>query len=90
MSAMEATTQTTPYTLRVSVQAQLGAVARVLDALTHRGILPQRFEATLTPDEQTQTIVATFSHTDPHAMTKLTQFLEKQVQVATVSLQATP
>lgn len=87
---MSTTEATTAYTLHVSVQAQLGAVARVLDALTHRGILPQRFEATLAPNGQSQAIMATFTHTDPHAMTKLTQFLEKQVQVATVSLQATP
>jgi len=85
--ATQETTQVANYLLKVTVQAQLGALDRVLGALTHRGIMPLQFEATLSANQQEQAITATFTHADTHAMTKLAQFLEKQVQVLNVTLQ---
>ena len=74
------------YHLQVAVLPQLGALDRVLGALTHRGIIPLSFTATLAADATTLLVEATFPHSDAHALTKLTQFLQKQVQVASVTL----
>jgi acetolactate synthase regulatory subunit len=74
----------TTHQLTVTVQAQLGALDRVLGAFTHRGMIPIRFEATLSDDAQTQTVLVTFRCSDEHTVSKLVGFLTKQVQVLSV------
>jgi acetolactate synthase regulatory subunit len=74
----------TTHHLTVTVQAQLGALDRVLGALTHRGMIPLQFEATLSDDTQTQTVQVSFVCPDEHTVTKLVGFLTKQVQILSV------
>jgi acetolactate synthase small subunit len=69
--------------LQIRTQAKLGAVDRVLGALTHRGIIPQAFTCTQV-SEQVLQIETTFHYADDHAMHKLCKFLDRQVYILSV------
>lgn len=69
--------------LHVRTQAKLGAVDRVLGALTHRGIIPETFSFTQVSEEVLQ-IETTFHCADDHAMLKLCKFLDRQVYILSV------
>jgi acetolactate synthase small subunit len=73
-------------TLECIVQNRLGALDRVLGALTHRGILPTRME-TFTRGEAgaTMCIRVEFDCDDARMVEKLVKFLEKQVYVLEAS-----
>lgn len=61
-------------------QNRLGAMDRVLGALTHRGIIPQRMASALCEGNQLE-IVLTFQKQDEKNVEKLVKFLQKQVYV---------
>jgi acetolactate synthase small subunit len=69
--------------LQIRTQAKLGAVDRVLGALTHRGIIPHAFTCTQV-SEQVLQIETTFHYADDHAMLKLCKFLDRQVYILSV------
>ncbi len=69
--------------LQIRTQAKLGALDRVLGALTHRGIIPQAFTCTQV-SEQVLQIETTFHFADDHAMHKLCKFLDRQVYILSV------
>ena len=60
------------------MQNRLGALDRVLAALTHRGLLPQRMVSTLRPDHGLEILVS-FHASDEKMVDKLLKFLQKQV-----------
>lgn len=60
------------------MQNRLGAMDRVLGALTHRGILPSRMMTSIQP-ENTLEMVVSFHGEDDKAVEKLVKFLQKQV-----------
>jgi acetolactate synthase small subunit len=72
-------------TLECLVQNRLGALDRVLGALTHRGILPNRMETFLNGETNTMCIRVEFDCCDARMVEKLVKFLEKQVYVMEVS-----
>jgi acetolactate synthase small subunit len=61
-------------------QNRLGAMDRVLGALTHRGIIPQKMVSTLVQDNQVE-MFFTFQKQDEKTVEKLVKFLQKQVYV---------
>ncbi len=61
-------------------QNRLGAIDRVLGALTHRGIIPQRMVSTLSQENQVE-MFFTFQQQDEKTVEKLVKFLQKQVYV---------
>ncbi len=61
-------------------QNRLGAMDRVLGALTHRGIIPQRMTSALCENNQLE-IILTFPKQDEPIVQKLVKFLQKQVYV---------
>lgn len=61
-------------------QNRLGAIDRVLGALTHRGIIPQRMVSTLSQENQVE-MFFTFQKQDEKTVEKLVKFLQKQVYV---------
>jgi acetolactate synthase small subunit len=75
---------TTARTLVVHAQAKLGALDRVLGALTHRGIIPTQFQTVLLADQKTLRIESEFHLEDDHVMRKLCKFLDRQVYILTV------
>jgi acetolactate synthase small subunit len=73
-------------TLECLVQNRLGALDRVLGALTHRGLLPKRMETFLKGDSNnTVCIRVEFDCNDAKMVEKLVKFLEKQVYVLEAS-----
>lgn len=72
------------YELTVSLQQCLGALDRVLGALTHRGLLPQQMQMTADSDAQTMHLSLQVACPDPAVMNKLAQFLAKQITVLSV------
>lgn len=73
-------------TLECLVQNRLGALDRVLGALTHRGLLPKRMETFLKGDSNnTACIRVEFDCNDAKMVEKLVKFLEKQVYVLEAS-----
>ena len=69
--------------LQIRTQAKLGALDRVLGALTHRGIIPQAFTCTQV-SEKVLHIESTFDCADDHVMLKLCKFLDRQVYILSV------
>ena len=70
------------------MQNRLGAMDRVLNALTHRGILPQRMSSTLrqekgqdgkTQEGKALELLISFQGLDEKLLDKLVKFLQKQV-----------
>jgi len=79
---------TSPFViLECLVQSRLGALDRVLGALTHRGMIPHRMETFLegskAPQEQgsAMRIRIEFACSDENAISKLVRFLAKQVYI---------
>jgi acetolactate synthase small subunit len=72
----------TTRTLIVQTQAKLGAMDRVLGALTHRGIIPETFNSELSG--KMLQISTTFSMDGDHDMKKLCKFLDRQVYILRV------
>lgn len=74
-------------TLECLVQNRLGALDRVLGALTHRGILPNRMETFQdgNNDKNTMRIRLEFTCDDAKMLEKLVKFLQKQVYVMDAS-----
>ena len=68
-------------TLECLVQNRLGALDRILGALTHRGILPRRMETFQDGINNTMCIRVEFACEDSKMLEKLVKFLEKQVYV---------
>jgi acetolactate synthase small subunit len=69
--------------LQIRTQAKLGALDRVLGALTHRGIIPQAFTCTQVSDKVLD-IQTSFTCADDHVMHKLCKFLDRQVYILSV------
>ncbi len=69
--------------LQIRTQAKLGALDRVLGALTHRGIIPQAFTCTQVSDS-VLLVETTFACADDHVMLKLCKFLDRQVYILSV------
>jgi acetolactate synthase small subunit len=69
--------------LIVHTQAKLGAMDRVLGALTHRGIIPHAFTCTQS-ESGILSIEASFNCEDDHVMQKLCKFLDRQVYILSV------
>ncbi len=72
-------------TLCCLMQNRLGALDRVLGALTARGYLPERFMSTLMENQQLQ-VVLTFDCESEKALEKLIKVLYKQVYVLEIQL----
>ncbi len=70
-------------TLIVHTQAKLGAMDRVLGALTHRGIIPQQFTCRQV-EADILSIESIFMCGDDHVMQKLCKFLDRQVYILSV------
>ena len=73
-------TDTNSIHLYCLMQNRLGAMDRVLGALTHRGIIPTQMASSIRP-ENTLEMVVRFESDDPKAVEKLVKFLQKQVYV---------
>jgi len=69
--------------LIVHTQAKLGAMDRVLGALTHRGIIPQQFTCTQV-EADILSIESIFRCENDHVMHKLCKFLDRQVYILSV------
>lgn len=65
------------------MQNRLGAMDRVFNALTHRGILPQRMTSALRHEKEQDSkaleLVVSFHSEDEKVVDKLVKFLQKQV-----------
>jgi len=65
------------------MQNRLGAMDRVLNALTHRGIIPQRMMSAIRHEDgqggKSLEIVVSFHAGDDKIVEKLVKFLQKQV-----------
>lgn len=74
--------------LTLTVQDTVGALDRVLGALTHRGIVPRHLQVTHQPNgtlgQGELMVVCQFFFDDETAYTKLVKALEKQVTVIAV------
>ncbi|MCE3235139.1 MAG: hypothetical protein K0Q50_1319 [Vampirovibrio sp.] len=73
-------TEKTPINLYCLLQNRLGAMDRVLNALTHRGIIPARMVTSANADNTLEMMVS-FESDDAKALEKLVKFLQKQVYV---------
>lgn len=73
-------TDKTPINLYCLLQNRLGAMDRVLNALTHRGIIPARMVTSANADNTLEMMVS-FESDDAKALEKLVKFLQKQVYV---------
>jgi acetolactate synthase small subunit len=62
------------------MQSRLGAMDRILGALTHRGFLPKRMVSSLREDKTLEMMIS-FDCDDFKAVEKLVKFLQKQVYV---------
>ena len=71
---------TTQRNLYCKLQNRLGALDRVVLALTHRGIVPEQL-ITRRNDERTLEVAACFDCESDHEFAKLVKFLQKQVYV---------
>lgn len=63
------------------LQNRLGALDRVLLALTHRGIVPERFVTAKDEATNTLEVAVTFQCEEGAMVEKLVKFLQKQVYV---------
>jgi acetolactate synthase small subunit len=68
-------------TLCCVVQNRLGALDRVLGALTYRGMLPEQMVTTVDTCNDSIQIVVTFECDEEKTVEKLVKFLNKQVYV---------
>ena len=77
-------------TLTCRLQNRLGALDRLLGALTHRGILTESISSQV--DTETDSVLVTFVFTleEDKDMTKLLKSLEKQIYVLQVSANTSP
>jgi acetolactate synthase small subunit len=70
--------------LHVRTQAKLGAVDRILGALTHRGIIPTSFRCDAL-EHTTLNIHIEFTCDDDHNLIKLCKHLNQQVYILSVA-----
>jgi acetolactate synthase regulatory subunit len=68
------------------LQNRLGAMDRILGALTHRGMVPLAFESNLYPETDEIQVKVTVSCEEEKKMEKLLKFLANQVYVLQVTL----
>jgi acetolactate synthase regulatory subunit len=73
--------KTMKNTLCCLLQNRLGAMDRVLNALTHRGYLPERMVSTCVPGTDRIQLMVTFECDGEKALEKLVKFLHKQIYV---------
>ncbi|MFM7469415.1 MAG: hypothetical protein ACKO37_07955 [Vampirovibrionales bacterium] len=71
-------------TLSITMQNRTGAVNRVLDALSHRGIQPLAFLCTLSQDRQTVQVLVSFEFEDMAGFNKLVKSIQQQVLTLSV------
>lgn len=71
-------------TLSITMQNRTGAVNRILDALSHRGIQPLAFLCTLSHDRQTVQVLVSFEFEDMAGFNKLVKSLQQQVLTLSV------
>ncbi len=69
------------FTLCCLLQNRLGALDRVLGALTYRGFVPDNFYSTFDQKAGCLQVVVTFECQEESTCQKLVKFLEKQVYV---------
>jgi acetolactate synthase small subunit len=77
-------------TLCCLLQNRLGALDRVLGALTHRGFLPEHFVSMFDTANDCLKVMMTFDCEDEKQLEKLMNFLDKQVYVLEVRDMARP
>lgn len=70
----------TTHHLYCLMQSRLGAMDRILGALTHRGIIPSRMVTAIRQDKTLEMMIS-FDCSDFKAVDKLVKFLQKQVYV---------
>lgn len=68
-------------TLCCLLQNRIGALERVLEALTYRGFMPEQFMSTLDPKTGCLHVVVTFECEEDKMVEKLIKLLNKQVYV---------
>jgi len=73
-----------PRTLSITCQNRPGAMNRVLDALSHRGILPHALMSALDPETGYLRLLISFKFDDTRAFEKLVKALQAQVMILTV------
>ncbi|MDX2085617.1 MAG: hypothetical protein SFZ03_09540 [Candidatus Melainabacteria bacterium] len=71
-------------TLCCTLQYRLGALDRVLGALTHRGYLPEQLVTRLSDGLDRMQLFLTFDCADDKAFEKLMKFMDKQIYVLSV------
>ena len=72
--------------LYCALQDRLGALDRLLGALTHRGIVPQQIVSSRSEDARVLEVSLTFHIDDDKALQKLVKSLQKQIYVLDVRL----
>jgi acetolactate synthase regulatory subunit len=72
---------TTTYTFSLVLQAQLGAVDRVLGALTHRGFIALGWSCRLQSEAKLLHLEFTLACEDEAVIKKLAKVLERQIYV---------
>ncbi len=78
MTASDPLTDSTHLYCRM--QNRLGALDRVLGALTHRGIIPERMVSAVA-ENNTLALMFTYARQDEKVTEKLLKFLQKQIYV---------
>jgi acetolactate synthase small subunit len=73
-----------PRTLSITCQNRPGAMNRVLDALSHRGILPHALMSALDPETGYLRLLISFKFDDNRGFEKLVKALQAQVMILTV------
>lgn len=68
-------------TLCCILQNRLGALDRVLGALTYRGMVPEQMMSSMDSDTGFLQVLLTFECAEDHALDKLVKVLQKQVHV---------
>jgi acetolactate synthase small subunit len=68
-------------TLCCILQNRLGALDRVLEAMTYRGFIPEQFLSSLDTDTNCLHVTLTYVCADSKTIDKLVKFLNKQVYV---------
>lgn len=71
-------------TLCCLLQNRLGALDRVLGALTYRGILPEQLVSNIDPKSNCIQLIVTFECNEDNAVEKLVKFLNNQIYVLEV------
>jgi acetolactate synthase small subunit len=67
------------------LQNRMGALERVLEAFTYRGIMPEHLVSTLDPKTGCTQVIVTFECEEEKMLEKLIKFLNKQIYVLEIN-----